>query len=260
MIKNFWLTSAASLLAATLLGAFGCAAGPAADHAPIEVPKAVLAGDSIYFGTVFPLRGDSAEPTYVYERKVAQAGDAWLSTHITRTPGGRVELAETATHSDDYALRSYVLYGNQLGVHGTIEVANGEVRFHRVTPLEVRDEVEKQNGVVVVGPTLVGYIAEHLHELRAGEVLPVRLALLDRLETLGFDLAIAKASDGETKVRMTASSFFVRLVVDPIDYTFGKDEKLVRLEGRVPPKRLVGGSYRDFDARVEYAFVAPRYR
>jgi hypothetical protein len=39
-----------------------------------------------------------------------------------------------------------------------------------------------------------------------------------------------------------------------------KDEKLVRIEGRVPPKRLVGGRFRAFDARVEYAFVSPPYR
>ncbi|MBL8743709.1 MAG: hypothetical protein JNK04_21515 [Myxococcales bacterium] len=261
MFQNFWLIAAGSLLLGGLFALGGCASRPSGEHASIDVPPAVLAGgESIYFGTVFPLDADTKEPTFVYERRVAREGDRFLSTHITRTPSGRVELAETATHDADYALRSYVLHGNQLGVHGTIDVAEGEVRFHRVDASGVRDEVEAQDGVVVVGPTLVGYIGAHLPALRAGEVFPVRLALLDRLETLGFDLAIAESAPGETKVRMTPSSFFVRLAVDPIDYTFGPDGKLARLEGRVPPKHFVGGRYRDFDARVEYAFVAPEYR
>jgi hypothetical protein len=261
MFNNLGLSAVGSMFTGGLLALSGCGAGQAAEHANIEVPEAVLSGgDSIYFGTVFPLAGDASEPTYVYERRVAQDGGAFLSTHITRTPTGHIELAETATHAADYTLRSYVLHGNQLGVHGRVEVGDGQVRFHRVDASGAQDEVEEQDGVVVVGPTLVGYIAEHLDELRGGEVLPVRLALLDRLETLGFDLAIAPAAEGETKVRMTPSSFFIRLAVDPIDYTFGGDGKLVRLEGRVPPKRLVDGRYRDFDARVEYAFVSQRYR
>lgn len=261
MFKNFGVSAVGSMFLGGFLALAGCGAGRASEHANIEVPPAVLAGgESIYFGTVFPLAGEASEPTYVYERRVSRDGDAFLSTHITRTPSGRVELAETATHAADYTLSSYVLHGNQLGVHGRVDVGDGRVRFHRVDASGARDEVEEQDGVVVVGPTLVGYIGEHLDALRGGQVLPVRLALLDRLETLGFDLAIAPAAEGETKVRMTPSSFFIRLAVDPIDYTFGSDGKLVRLEGRVPPKHLVDGRYRDFDARVEYAFVAQQYR
>jgi hypothetical protein len=51
------------------------------------------------------------------------------------------------------------------------------------------------------------------------------------------------------------------VVVNPLFFTFETaTAKLVRLEGRVPPKVRVGGAWRDFDARVEYRFVADAFR
>jgi hypothetical protein len=112
-----------------------------------------------------------------------------------------------------------------------------------------------------VGPTLVGYIFRQLDALAAGEVGEVRLAVIDRLETIGFELEAVDAAPGQTRVKMSPSSFFVGLAIDPIYFTFDASTKtLVRLEGRVPTKIRDGGRWSDFDARVEYAFVAPSYR
>jgi hypothetical protein len=92
-------------------------------------------------------------------------------------------------------------------------------------------------------------------------VLNVRLAVLDRLETIGFDLESVPAEANQTRIQMRASSAFIRLIVDPLYFTFETaSSKLVRLEGRVPPKVRRGGAWADFDARVEYQFVAPEYR
>ena len=60
---------------------------------------------------------------------------------------------------------------------------------------------------------------------------------------------------------MTKQWIFVGLVVDPVHFTFETATgKLVRLEGRVPPKVRAGSRWQDFDARVEYRFVAASYR
>jgi hypothetical protein len=135
------------------------------------------------------------------------------------------------------------------------------IHFERFDGSKRRTRTERMNGPVVVGPTLVGYIVRNLESLRAGQVLGVRFALLERLETIGFQLQAVPAAPGQTRIRMKPSSFLVALIVDPVDFTFDTTTgKLARLEGRVPPKVRQGDAWRDFDARVEYRFVADAYR
>jgi len=222
---------------------------------------AVAHGESIYFGSVYPLRGDATEPTYVYERRVEERGGALISTHLTRDPSGATVVAEAASHTADYALRDYTLLQDQRGQSGTIRVDGDQVRFEHFDGTKHRSSVERWQGTVVTGPTLVGYVVRHLEELRAGKALRVRFAVLERLETIGFELRAAPAQPGQTRVVMTPSSFLVGLLVDPVSFTFETaTAKLVRLEGRVPPKVRSGDRWRDLDARVEYRFVAAAYK
>lgn len=218
-------------------------------------------GETIYFGRVFPLEGDAAQPTFIYERRVAGAGDRRVSTHITRSAAsGEVAIAESATHARDYRLVEYTLHTNQIGQTGTVQVDGERVSFHLADGDAIEDAVEEQQDPVVVGPTLVGFIATNLDELRAGETLPVRMAILDRLETIGFELAAIESSAGGTTVEMTPSSFLVGLAMDPIRFSFDARGNLVRLEGLVPPKLSDGESWSDFEARVEYHYAANEYR
>ncbi len=100
-----------------------------------------------------------------------------------------------------------------------------------------------------------------LPESRDGKEVKLRLAVLERLETVGFELRAAEPAPGQTHIVMAPSSCFVSLVVDPIHFTFETETgKLVRLEARVPPKLRDGDGWQDFDARVEYRFVANAYR
>jgi len=234
------------------LAAHASPAAAAHDEAPDE---------TVYFGTVFPLRTAAGEPTFVYERRVGERDGALVSTHITREPSGATAIRESATHSADYALLEYTLHENQLGQTGTIRVERDQVSWEGLEGAKRRTRVERAGSPVVVGPTLVGYIVRHLEALRASEVLGVRLAVLDRLETIGFELRAIEDQPGQTRIRMKPSSFLVALVVDPLYFTFETATgKLVRLEGRVPPKISAGGKWRDFDVRVEYRFVADAYR
>ena len=160
-----------------------------------------------------------------------------------------------------YALIDYTLHANQLGQTGTIRVEKDQVSFERLEGTNRRTRIERQEGPVVVGPTLVGYIFRHLEALRANQILGVRLAVLDRLETIGFQLQAVEAQPGQTRIRMKPSSLLVGMLVDPVYFTFESGTgKLVRLEGRVPPKVRAGKGWRDFDARVEYRYVAGEYK
>jgi hypothetical protein len=216
---------------------------------------------TIYQGDVFPLRGPAAHPTFRYERTVEARNGDLVSTHVTRDASGAIALDESAAHSETYALAEYTLRRNQLGQHGTVRIADGRVVFHLVDGPRHLHAVEPDRGATVVGPTLVGHVVQSLPALRAGGTGRVRLAVLDRLETIGFDLRAVDAPPGTTRIRMTPSSFLLRLVIAPIHFTFdAATDKLVRLEGRVPPKLRIGHRWRDFDARVEYRFLAEAYR
>lgn len=218
-------------------------------------------GDRIYVGRVFPLAAPSAAPTYVYERRVAEQDGALVSTHVTRDPAGEIQLAESATHSAGYELVDYTLYANQLGQHGSIHVEGDEVSFRLSDDGHEKTRVEHQPGDVVVGPTLIGYVFQRLDALAQGEVAEVRLAVIDRLETIGFRLEAVDGPPGQMRVRMSPSSFLVGLAIDPIYFTFETSSKrLLRLEGRVPTKIRDGRYWSDFDARVEYELVASSYR
>ncbi len=122
-------------------------------------------------------------------------------------------------------------------------MSGGKVRFELTSGAETREASETVSDALVVSPTLVGYIIEHLRALRSGATLPVRLAVLERLETIGFDLELVDAPQGRTRVRMKASSPFIRMAIDPITFTFETaSSKLLVLEGRVPPQGARGPS------------------
>ena len=226
--------------------------------AAVAVPPAVTdRGQTVYFGSSFPLKGDAQSPTFVYERRVAEVDGRLVSTHLTRDPAGALVFADSAVHGPDYTLLDYTLHTNQFGQTGSVHVGATEVTFQ----LGEQRKVEKPTLPVVVGPTLVGFIFKRLDRLRAGETLGVRFAVLDRLETLGFELVAVPSADGQTRVKMSPSSFLIGLAVDPVFFTFETEgETLTRIEGRVPPKVRVVDTWRDFDARVEYRYVAAAYR
>jgi hypothetical protein len=245
----------------TLLGS--ACAGPAFVPRPAPQLSAAITerGERIYRGRVYALDPSATEPTYVYERRVDAHGRTLVSTHVTRDPRGVIQLAESAEHAPDYALARYTLHANQLGQTGSITVDGDEVAFRVRAGNDERTATERVDAPVVVGPTLVGYIFAHLDRLARGERFQVRMAILDRLETIGFDLRAVLAPDGLTRIEMSPSSFLIGLAVDPIYFTYDRAEgSLVRLEGRVPTKIRDGEHWADFDARVDYDMFAARYR
>jgi hypothetical protein len=232
---------------------------PAASEAFISSLPA--RGQAIYVGSVFPLRHPETEPTFKYVRRVDEDDSGLASIHYTRDAEGAIVLAECARHAPDYTLSEYTLYKNQLGQQGTVRVHDGGVSFSLTRGAATRSRTERHTEPVAVGPTLVGLIFQRLTALRAGAVLRVRFALLEHLRTIGFELRSVPAPVGQTRVRMVASNFLIGLIVRPLYFTFDSATgKLVRLEGRVPPKVPAGKRWRDFDARVEYEFIANEYR
>lgn len=88
--------------AAVAFALCGCSTVPVRERPAITLPSEVTErGETIYFGSSFPLKTASESPTFVYERRVDAHGAAIVSTHITRDPSGAIAIVESATHSVD---------------------------------------------------------------------------------------------------------------------------------------------------------------
>ncbi|HJZ73737.1 MAG TPA: hypothetical protein VKE51_18475 [Vicinamibacterales bacterium] len=254
------ILGAASLLAAC----GGLASRPLAPHAldrlvDIETrPDAT--GEQIYEGRVYALDGRT-DPLFRYERRVVDAGTAVTSTHITHDPSGAVVVVQSAVHSRSYALQRADLIHRQTGTSASVVVANGEAAFTLNDGERERTSHERVADPVVAGPTMFGFILAHWNELVSGAPLPIRFAVLERGESLGFVLDRVDGPEGLTVIRMKPTSVLVRLAVAPTYFQFDTaSRQILEYTGRVPPLERSGDRLTTLDGRVAYTFRAPAFR
>jgi hypothetical protein len=244
------------LVALCLFASVGCASPPPPLTSSGRLRLSALrteAGPLIYEGTVAAQGG--SEPLFRYERRVAEHGGGLRSTHLTYDLAGEIVVAQRAAHDAAYRLTSFEEVHRQTGVVSRLHVAeDGSLRFEVQRGDELREVVEGPGDPVVVGPTLFGYTLAHWDELLAGETLAVRFAATERGESFGFTLQLQDQEDSSTTIAFTASSAFVRLVMDPMLLVFDAEGGAVlRYQGRVPPRR---DGTDELDADVDYRMVA----
>jgi hypothetical protein len=221
-----------------------------------------IAGTAIYRGSVFPLHGNTTDTLYTYERRVAQDMSMLRVAHITRTLQRRVIIEESAVCAADYALQRFDAVNAQAGFVGSAVVsADGRrVDFRLERDGRVTTASQDIDAPVVAGPTVHGFIRAHWDQLISGSRLKVRMIVMTRTTTYGFDVRAAPAANGTTTFTVTPSSMLIRLVVAPLRVTFDTARNVVRYEGRVPPMRFGDGKWHDLDARVDYTMLVPEYR
>jgi hypothetical protein len=235
-------------LLTTLLAACHHAAPTLPPEDARALAQATTEGELVYRGAVHPTE-------LVYERRVQRSGDDWISSHVTMRNNGEPILLQRAVHSPAYALRRLDAIQGQTGDVGRVIVDGDRVEL---STRSGRRRVEHTDLPVVVGPTLFGFVLQHLDALLAGEAIAIRFAAVERARTYGFTLRRIASDDGVTKIELRADSWVVRTSIAPMTITFdAATRRVVRYEGRVPPLRDDG---RPLDARVEYDFVASSYR
>lgn len=211
-------------------------------------------GTLVYRGSVFA-PDDPGKPRMIYERRV-RAGDLPESVHLTRWPSGEPMLLHRATHSDAYEVSAFDVLSAQTGISGEMHVDDSRVCFSVTTNGRTQTRSEPRREPVVVGPTLFGVALLHWDALVAGEPVPLRFAVVERLRTYAFTLRHLDSDAETTRFELRADRRLVRATVPPMVITFDtRTRRVVRYEGRVPPK----DRGRDLDARVEYTFFVDRY-
>lgn len=218
-------------------------------------------GDQVYEGQVYALDGRPAL-LFRYERRVHTVGRDLVSTHLTYDPTGAVVVIQSAVHTPRYELVRADLIHGQSGASGSVEVSGQQVTFRLNEGGRVSTAHENLTDPVVSGPTMFGYILAHWDELMSGASLPIRFAVLERSETIGFALdKVESASPGRTVIRMKPSNVLVRIAVAPTYFEFDTaTRRILEYTGRVPPLETVNDRLRTLDARVAYHFVAADFR
>jgi hypothetical protein len=245
-----------SLFAMTLFAASG--AGANAQPLP-----AIPAGVPIYEGAVFTLRSPGSTPLFRYERRVADTASGLTAAHVTRDPEGDVIIVESARVTPAYALERFDASNRQLGYSGSVVVSpdGRHLQYRLEQHGKVTTANEEVRDPVVSGPSLHGFILAQWDTLAAGQAVPVRMIVMTKLQTYGFEIRRAAQADGRTTFSITPSSLLVRLAVPPLAVVFDTTtHHVVRYEGRVPPMQTVGGKLRDLDARVDYTMAVSAYR
>ena len=221
------------------------------------------AGTLIYRGVVVPQDEPGTRPVFTYERRVAERPGGIASSHITTDVQGEVVIAEKASMTTGYTLRRFDAANRQQGYSGSVVVSREgrHLDFTLVRGAKVQTASEDVRDPVVSGPSLHGFILQHWDRLAAGEKVRVRMIILNRLETYGFDIRRQREADGRTTFQLTPSNLLVRLLVAPLAVTFDSvTRNVVRYEGRVPPMKPEGAKLVDLDARVDYTMNVPVYR
>lgn len=216
------------------------------------------AGDQVYEGRVYPL--GASMPLFSYERRVKVAGPVTTSTHITHDMAGAVVVTQSAVHSADYALHRAEMIHRQTGVTAAVDVNGAEAVYTLNDGQRQLRRRERLQAPLVAGPTMFGHILAHWDELTRGTTLPIRFAVLERGESIGFALDRVAAPAGRTIIRMKPSSLLVRLAVDPTFFQFDTDSRrILEYTGRVPPLEQMGDRLVTLDARVAYSFMIPAF-
>lgn len=217
----------------------------------------------IYEGAVYDLQGRDSAPLFRYERRVVADGTGLEATHITRDRGGELAVSETARVTPDYALRRFEAVSRQLGTRGSVEVAEAGRRldYRLEQGGAARTRSERIDQPVVSGPSLHGFLLQHWDRLAAGETLRVRMIVLAKLRTYGFEIRHAGSRAGVTSFELVPGHWLLRLVLAPLVVAFDTATRhVVRYQGRVPPLRCSGRRLVPLDARVDYTMRAAAYR
>ena len=207
-------------------------------------------------GTVYEKGSNRKNVLFHWKRVEQKSGPIERATITYTDPAGKIAVQEES-ETDDGRLKRFHQKQFQLNEEGTVEVRAGKALFSYTKNGKTKTDDESAPENIVVGPTLVEYLQKHRERLLKGEKIEVRYAVLDRLETVGFQLFKVgeEKIDGKdvVQVKMKPTSFIISALVDPVHFKFYTDGlRIVEVVGRTSPKRKVGEKWKDLDAEIHY--------
>ncbi|MCX7978192.1 MAG: hypothetical protein N2578_04235 [Bdellovibrionaceae bacterium] len=161
----------------------------------------------------------------------------------------------------DKSIVEFRIQQKQTGESGKVKVEGRKVFFEYTDAKgKTKKAEETLQQPLVASINILYFIRNNWNRLMAGESVPVRFAVWDRRETVGFEFTKmgTKSHGGQelVEIRMKPSSFIIAALVDPIYMWFTADgSKIQLLKGRVPLKKRDGGKWTPLDAESRYTWL-----
>lgn len=211
-----------------------------------------------YTAEVYDSDSNKQKLLYNYKSESESKGETIVVSNHFTYPDGKIASHEEITFEKDGHVSLYKQQQAQIGAEGTIEIAGGKAKFVYKKDGKEKTATEDAGSDFIVGSQIPLDLEANWEKILKGETLKRRLAVLERLETVGFQFS----KEGETdlggkkaiKVKMKPSSFLIAAIVSPLHFFMSADGKeLLEIHGRTTVKKdKGGGKFGDLDAVIVY--------
>lgn len=203
---------------------------------------------------------DRSKLMFDYKSEFEVTGDTKVYVNTVYDLKGELLVTEKTVLKDDgKTLVSFEQDQKQLKTVGKVEVHDGKAYFTFTRDGKTKTDDESAGNDFIVTATLVAFVQANWDAVMKGDTIKARLAVLDRLETVGFQFR----KDSERQIngtpavvlKMKPSSFVISALLNPLYISFSADGKhLLELEGRANVKVSVDGKLKDFDGYTVYSY------
>lgn len=192
-------------------------------------------------------------PIAFYTRTIETEGGVKTIRAQYKDASGKLLVSEFGQEQNG-RFTKYIIEQHQLNKSGEINFNTDMILFEmKDGDKKPRGKSEQAKGVALAPLALIPHIEQNLDKLKEGATLSIRIAVWDRLETVGMDLQVVTehpfaANSENLVVRMKPTNFIIARIVDPFFFEVSLGSKSVtKMRGRLPIKRMDGGKARDLD-------------
>lgn len=207
-----------------------------------------------YTGEIYEMGSNKTKK--LFSIKVEQKVNGELEETLATVTGadGKVAIIEKTQVKGNEVVH-FEIDQKQLETTATIDPGTEKILFTKTKDGKKKEDDEKRKDTFVITGNFQKFIASRWPDISAGKTVEFRYGVWDRMETVGFEIKKV-ADEGKLVVlKMKPSSLIIAALVNPIEFKFSSDGKrLHEMKGRVGPKQMVGGKWKDLDAETVYTY------
>jgi len=220
-----------------------------------------------FTGTAYEI--DSEKMLYVEQHhiNVNEAGE-YISSEVTYSGlDGNIIAVKTLNFSQSQTMPQLTFIDKRVDANIKVDPFVNEAE-NKVSIISERGEKRKLSHVKITsrGASIIDagfdlFVIQHWQSLLAGKTIDMDFLALTRAQYISFELEAVDMNeggdDGLLVLSLRPSSFFIRLLMDPIYLTYDiNSRRLLRFEGLTNIENVEGGRSigENFVARIEYSY------